>query len=201
MKEERIVLRSGGLNLEGALCNAPGDRGVVVSHPHPLYGGNMDNDVVVTTARAYAEHGWSALRFNFRGVGQSEGEYDQGRREQEDVGAAVRALGELGKTAIDLAGYSFGAWVNALGLNSYDRVDRAIMISPPVGMMDFGFLETNRKIALVVVGACDEFAPLDLVQELVPRWNPSAVLRVVKGANHFYMTNIQELQSIIEESI
>ena len=107
------------------------DRGVVISHPHPLYGGEMRNQVVGLIQEVFAGKGWTTLRFNFRGVGRSQGEYDEGVGEQEDVRAAVRYLKELGVEEIFLAGYSFGAWVNAQVALDYLDVAGSILVAPP----------------------------------------------------------------------
>ena len=172
-----------------------------MTHPHPLYGGDMDNDVVGTIVRTYQEKGYSTLRFNFRGVGLSEGVHDQGEGEQDDVRAAIGYFYGLGKREIDLAGYSFGAWVNARGLETYDRVRRLVMISPPVTFVDFESVKRNRKIQLVVVGSRDDFANLETIEEIVPRWNPGAALRIIRGANHFYMLKLDELKSVLGDFI
>ena len=201
MREERVVFKSGDLNIEGFLSDRPGNQGVIVTHPHPLYGGDMDNDVVGTIVRTYQEKGYSTLRFNFRGVGLSEGVHDQGEGEQDDVRAAIGYFYGLGKREIDLAGYSFGAWVNARGLETYDRVRRLVMISPPVTFVDFESVKRNRKIQLVVVGSRDDFANLETIEEIVPRWNPGAALRIIRGANHFYMLKLDELKSVLGDFI
>ena len=109
VKEERVTFSSGELSLEGLLRRGESDRGVVISHPHPLYGGEMRNQVVGIIQEVFAGKGWTTLRFNFRGVGRSQGEYDEGVGEQEDVRAAVRYLKEIKIKEIYLAGYSFGA--------------------------------------------------------------------------------------------
>jgi alpha/beta superfamily hydrolase len=114
MAEEKIFFESAGLKVEGLLDRLHSDRGVVITHPHPLYGGDMFNNVVEAIVQAYQEKGHSTLRFNFRGVGQSEGAYDNGIGEQENVRAALEYLSLLGTMSIDLAGYSFGAWIGKL---------------------------------------------------------------------------------------
>ena len=86
MAEERIVFDANGLKLEGMLADFPRDKGVVISHPHPLYGGSMHNNVVKAVAHAYQEEEYSTLRFNFRGVGRSAGTWDNGRGEMDDAG-------------------------------------------------------------------------------------------------------------------
>ncbi|MDZ7698565.1 MAG: alpha/beta hydrolase [Deltaproteobacteria bacterium] len=140
MDEAKISFDAGGLTIEGLLGGDVSGGAVVITHPHPLYGGEMHNGVVDAVVRACRQKGLATLRFNFRGVGQSQGHYDEGIGEQDDVRAAVSYLDELGAPAIDLAGYSFGAWVNASAIGSLASVNRLIMVSPPVNFMDFSFL-------------------------------------------------------------
>jgi alpha/beta superfamily hydrolase len=199
MTEEKVVINSGKNRLEGIMKILPGNRGVVVTHPHSLYGGDMHNNVVEAVCNAYQEKGYSTLRFNFRGVGQSEGGYEEGIGEQDDVRAAIDYLSDLGKEEIDLVGYSFGSWVNALGIDRYKKAKRAIMISPPVDLMDFSCLKNNPKIRLVITGSEDEIANYRPVKEKIPSWNPKAILKVIKGADHFYWRSTGELQKTISE--
>jgi hypothetical protein len=199
LAEERIFFDSGGLRIEGLLENLAGDNGVVVTHPHSLYGGTMHNNVVKAVAHAYHEEGYSTLRFNFRGVEKSEGEFDNGRGEQEDVKEALKYLGSLGKSKIDLSGYSFGAWVNALGVDELQEAQRLIMVSPPVSFIDFSFLEHSPKIKLVICGTRDEIAEYQKVERMLPKWNNEAVFRVIQGADHFYSGYEEELIDIIGE--
>lgn len=196
MAEERIFFEAKGVKLEGLLADAPGDKGVVISHPHPLYGGSMHNNVVKAVAHAYQEEECSTLRFNFRGVERSEGEYGNGIGEQEDVKAALQTLG---KKSMDLAGYSFGAWVNALGLARFEEAQRLIMVSPPVSVIDFSFLEYNPKIKLVICGSRDEIAEYKKVEEMLTKWNDQAVFRVIQGADHFYSGYEEDLIDIVGE--
>lgn len=199
MSEEKIFISSGEIRLEGLLDNTPGDRGLVMTHPHPLYGGEMRNNVVEAVIRAYREMGYSTLRFNFRGVGGSEGDYDNGIGEQEDVRAALGYLRGLGKEKIDLAGYSFGAWVNAQGIERFEEADRLVMVSPPVSFMDFGFLQYNEKIKLVIAATRDEIADYRTIETMMPQWNPEADLRIIEGSDHFYWNSSGEITEIVRE--
>jgi alpha/beta superfamily hydrolase len=199
MAEERIFIDSGEIRLEGLLENVPGEKGLVMTHPHPLYGGEMGNNVVEAVVGAYREQGYSTLRFNFRGVGASEGEYDNGIGEQEDVGAALATLHGLGKKEIDLGGYSFGAWVNARGLEGFEEAGRLIMVSPPVSFMDFSFLKYNPKIRLVIAASRDEIADCGTIGKMMPKWNPEAVLRIIEGSDHFYWNSSGEIKGIVRE--
>jgi uncharacterized protein len=196
MTEERIYFEANGLKLEGMLANTPDDKGVVISHPHPLYGGTMHNNVVKALAHAYQEEEYGTLRFNFRGVERSEGDYDNGIGEQEDVKAALQTLG---KKTMDLAGYSFGAWVNALGLAKFKEAQRLIMVSPPLSVIDFSFLEYSPKIKLVICGSRDEIAEYKKVEKLLPKWNDQALFRVIQGADHFYSGYEEEFMDIVGE--
>ena len=196
MAEKRIYFEADGLKIEGMLSDLPGDHGVVISHPHPLYGGSMHNNVVRAVVHAYQEEGYSTLRFNFRGVESSEGDFGNGVGEQEDVKAALKAMG---KKNMDLVGYSFGAWVNALGLEKFEEAQRLIMVSPPVSFVDFSFLEYSLKIKLVICGTRDEIAEFKRVKKMLPRWNEQALFRVIQGADHFYGGYTEELKLIISE--
>jgi alpha/beta superfamily hydrolase len=199
MQEDNIFIEVGELKIEGLMENLPGDKGVLVTHPHPLYGGDMYNNVVESIVQAYRKKEYSTLRINFRGVGRSEGAHDNGIGEQEDVRTSLKYLFDLGKKRIHLAGYSFGAWVNALGLETFEHVNRMIMVSPPVNFIDFSFLNFNPKIRLVIVGTHDDIAGCSSVEEMLPSWNPDAIFRTVQGADHFYWGKGNELESIIEE--
>jgi alpha/beta superfamily hydrolase len=199
MAEEEVLIDSKDLKLEGLLENLPGDKAVVVTHPHPLYGGEMHNNVVEAIIQAYRARGYSTLRFNFRGVGKSEGSYEDGKGEQLDVGAALKFLSGRGKSSIDLAGYSFGAWVNALGAGKLEQARRMVMVSPPVNFVNFDFLKYNPKIQLVIVGNRDDIAGYKAIEMLMPNWNPEATLRIIEGADHFYWGYTEELKSIISE--
>jgi alpha/beta superfamily hydrolase len=195
--EERIFFDSDGLRIEGLLQKLPGDNGVVICHPHSLYGGTMHNNVVKAVAHAYQKEGYTTLRFNFRGVEKSEGDFGNGEGEQEDVKGALRYLQDLGRSRIDLAGYSFGAWVDALGLDKFEEAQRLIMVSPPVSFIDFGFLQYSAKIKLVICGTRDEIAEYKKVEKMLPKWNDEAMFQVVQGADHFYSGYEEELMEII----
>ena len=199
MAEEPVFFMSGTLQIQGLLQTKPGDKGVVITHPHPLYGGSMYNNVVESLVYAYKQAGYATLRFNFRGVGSSQGEYDHGQGEQEDVKTALHYLAEQGKNVVDLAGYSFGAWVNALARPEGDIVQRMVMVSPPVAFLDFGPPQSIPQLRLVVAGSRDEIAPPELIQTTLPNWNPGARLEIIEGADHFYGGHTAKLESILTD--
>jgi hypothetical protein len=193
----RVIFNSSGYEIEGLLNKKKGNQGVVITHPHPLYGGDMNNYVVGSIANAYQKIGYSTLIFNFRGVGKSQGRYEEGVGEREDVRAALAYLSDQGIQDADLAGYSFGAWVNA-GLSCQtDGFRRMIMISPPVNLMDFSSIKSIPCLGLVVTGEDDEFASPDLIREMIPNWNPGARFEIMPNTDHFYGVSIQQLEKMI----
>jgi len=201
MTEEKIRFLSKNLLIEGLLCIQEGEKGVVVTHPHSLYGGTMYNQVVETVVEVYQDKGFSTLRFNFRGVEGSEGSYDEGKGEQEDVRSALKYMYKRGKRDVDLTGYSFGAWVNAKINDSHSLCNRIVMISRPVAFVDFTFLSFNPKIRLVVAGGKDDIAPADKITNVINTWNPKAHFEVIEGADHFYTGKIESLKSTLSRFI
>jgi len=195
--EKSVVFESGDLKLEGLLDRAEGDAGVVITHPHPQYGGSMQNNVVESLVKSYKKAGYTTLRFNFRGMGKSEGHYDEGVGEQADVRGAVAYLKDLDMTSVDLAGYSFGAWVNAQTIGDLNDVARMIMVSPPVNFMDFSFLQYTPGIQLIIAGSRDDIAPPDMIQKMLPQWNKDSAFHIIQGADHFYWGETGEIESIV----
>ncbi len=175
-----------------------GTRGVVVTHPHPLYGGDMDNPVVLAVCHAYRRKGFSTLRFNFRGVGGSEGQHEQGGGEREDVRAAGSAMADLGLTEIDLAGYSFGTWVNAGAGAGFNRL---VMVSPPLAVIDFDPLAPLPNLHLIITGGHDDIAPPELIERARCTWNPAAAFKVIPGADHFFSGYIVTLEDTLAANI
>jgi alpha/beta superfamily hydrolase len=197
--EASITFRSQEFILEGLLDRAAGDKAVAITHPHPLYGGSMHNNVVESIRQAYHNHGYTTLRFNFRGTGSSQGKYDDGQGEQIDVKAAFNYLSDMGMTDVHLAGYSFGAWINALATRETVPVQHQIMVSPPVGFIEFTGINSIRGLDLVVTGSRDEIAPEEMIREMMPVWNPAAAFKVIKGADHFYGSYTEVMEKLLAE--
>jgi uncharacterized protein len=195
--EKRVFFYSGGLKIVGLIDLRDGAKAVVATLPHPLYGGSMHNNVVESVLKAYARKGYTTLRFDFRGAGVSEGVHENGVGEQEDVKAALGFLRGRGKSAIDVAGYSFGAWVNAQAIGADEGIDRMIMVSPPVAFMDFSFVGHCPGLRVVITGSRDDIAPPDIIEKVLPHWNKQAVLRIIEGADHFYSTQTDEIERIV----
>src|ERR1700686_1341425 len=178
-------------------------RGVaLVLHPHPLFGGTMHNKVVFRAAAALNDAGLVALRVNFRGVGQSTGEYDEGRGERDDVRVGLDYLAEnYPGQEITLCGFSFGARVGLeVGIVD-ERVARLISIGTPVDKYDFSFLAQCRKPILFVQGDRDEFGRVERLRELVAKIPAPAKLKVIEGAGHFFDDQLDELKSALTDWI
>lgn len=199
--EQHIRVASGDIDLEADLRASRTGKGVVVTHPHPFYGGNMDNPVVMAAADAFWDKGYSVLRFNFRGTGKSGGRFDDGNGEQADVIAAVSFLRVKGLREIALAGYSFGSWVNCRALDRLPDIARHIMISPPVAMLDFDSVSSLPAETLIVTGSEDTIAPYSLIKSHAAEWNPEPRLRVIEHCDHFYGNALDELESVISSFI
>lgn len=199
--EQTVIFESEGLELEALLSKESGGRAVVVTHSHPLYGGEMHNPVVEIIARAYQKIGYATLRFNFRGVGGSRGSYDDGKGEGQDVLAALAYLSDMGFINIDLAGYSFGAWVNAHVNLSAAVYERMVMVSPPVAFMDFSKVSTLPQLTLVVAGGRDDICPPDMIRQSLPGWNPSARFEIIPETDHFYSGALDALEGVLTKAL
>ncbi len=198
--EEKIRLPSGRHRLEGYWQAGAGNKGVVITHPHPLYGGTMNNPVVETVQSAYRQQGYATLRFNFRGIGGSQGNFDNGPGEQDDVRAAIAYVENMNVGPVDLAGYSFGAWVNTgVAADSRSSIESMIMISPPVGFIEFETVTTMNCLKLVVTGSWDDIAPVNQIRDRMPAWNPEAQFEIIDGCDHFYSGHLDKLQSILTQ--
>jgi len=199
---EKIKFLSENYEIEGLFNKRDKNKGVVITHPHPLYGGDMYNLVVETIVHVYNIKGYSTLKFNFRGVGKSQGQYDNGVGEQKDVLAALSFLADMGMGKIALAGYSFGAWVNAHAVIQEDVfVENMMMVSPPVGFMDFNAINAMNLLKFVITGSRDDIAPVDAVKKMLPIWNPDARFEIIYGADHFYGGYLEQLESLLSSCI
>jgi alpha/beta superfamily hydrolase len=171
----------------------------VVCHPHPLFGGTMHNKVVYQAAKALHQRGASVLRFNFRGVGQSEGAYDHGQGEQGDVRAAIDYLAdEFPGRPILVAGFSFGSSVGLRVGCGDARVVRLIGMGLPVDNIDFSFLRGCTKPKLLIQGGNDQFgsrASMDALFATIPE--PKQLV-VVDGADHFFTGKLDAVGSAID---
>ena len=193
--------------LEGVLFCRVDERppaAAVFCHPHPQMGGTMHNRVAYRASEAIFARGLPTLRFNFRGVGRSQGEWSGGAGEVEDAAAAAAFLSQLypGRPLL-LGGFSFGAGV-ALSLGPRDgRVAALLAVAPAVRGRDFSALARSGKPKAVVLGTADEFCPLADLRSSYPEWSEPKAIRLVAGAGHFFDGRLGELaaavHSLLEE--
>ncbi len=194
---EAIWIDGGSHPLEGLYRKGRSDRVAVVCHPHPLYGGSMNNKVVAVLERGFFDRGWSTVRFNFRGVGRSGGYYDEGRGERDDL-LAVWERFSAGVETAALAGYSFGAWIALKACGCHRAPDRLVLVSPPVGMLDFDGLPLPAAKILLILGEADELAPPAAVRSWIKGAGGkrgSLTETLIAGADHFYGGKETQIQS------
>lgn len=185
--------------------NNQAERVALVLHPHPLHGGTMHNKVVFRAAKALNECGFETLRFNFRGVGHSTGEYDEGRGECDDARAALDYLLESQPHAreVIVAGFSFGSIVGLKVGCSDERVNKLIAIGAPERMSNLDFLGRCEKPKLFIHGVEDDIAPLAPLEEFLatlPADNGFQLVRI-EGAGHFFDDHAVELMQAIKNFV
>ena len=171
----------------------------IVLHPHPLHGGNMNNRVVFIMFNNFVERGFSVLRFNFRGVGRSQGAFDNGVGELSDAAYAFDWMQQFNNNSpfCWIGGYSFGALISMQLMMRRPEIEGFVSISPPAGTEDFSFLAPCPSSGLIIHGDKDTHVPLDAVKKLAQKLdgqkNISVNLSIVKGADHFYKDNMDNL--------
>ena len=177
----------------------PGAPIAIVLHPHPLHGGNMNNRVVFIMFNNFVERGFSVLRFNFRGVGRSQGAFDNGVGELSDAAYAFDWMQQFNSNTpfCWIGGYSFGALISMQLMMRRPEIEGFVSISPPAGTEDFSFLAPCPSSGLIIHGDKDTHIPLDAVKKLAQKLdgqkNISVNLSIVKGADHFYKDNMDNL--------
>jgi alpha/beta superfamily hydrolase len=205
MKEQPVNFRSGEITLEGLLAKPEGAsvaRGGVVCHPHPLYGGSMYNNVVDAVLAAMWKMGWATLRFNFRGVGESEGEHSGGAGEAADAAAAVEFLAHqsgVQPEGIVLAGYSFGAMAaTTTAITEIKGLGALLLVALPIRMADASALKTFQKPILFAAGDNDTYCPASQLEAIQKDLDGRAQLRIIEGADHFFGGYEEELADAVQ---
>lgn len=202
--EQKIQFQGAAGQLEGKhRLTEQAELGLLMCHPHPLFQGSMDNKVVTTVTRAASELGLPTLRFNFRGVGQSEGEHDNGLGEIDDVLAAIQyAKQKLGWKRIVLAGFSFGAGMACLAACAQsDGIDKLILVAPPVHHFDAPNQLPYEFETHVFMGDADEVVPFDEVMDWVHRVVPTPQAQIFEGAGHFFHGHLIELKEAVQHNV
>jgi len=179
----------------------------LILHPHPKFGGTMNNPVTYALHYAFRDLGFTVMRFNFRGVGRSQGEFDQGIGELSDAASALEYLQAQNQntSACWVAGFSFGAWIGMQLLMRRPEINGFISVSPPANTYDFSFLAPCPSSGLIINGGSDRIVPIEEVEKL------SAKLKAQKGitithttvpeANHFFEREAEALVRHVKEYV
>lgn len=173
----------------------------VIAHPHPLHGGTLTNKVVQTLARAFVLCGWTAVRFNFRGVGASEGVYDEGRGELQDMLAVVRSQAPDGPLC--LAGFSFGGFVASqavAALHGQRDIQKVVLVGPATSRVGVAVIPDELRLrTLVIHGEHDDTVPLQSVMDWA---RPQALpVLVVPGGGHFFHGQLPLLRELVQRHL
>jgi alpha/beta superfamily hydrolase len=176
----------------------------LVLHPHPQFGGTMNNKVVYNLHYVFHRLGFSVLRFNFRGVGRSQGEFDQGIGELSDAASALDYLQGLcpNARACYVGGFSFGAWIGMQLLMRRPEIAGFVSVAPPANLYDFSFLAPCPSSGLIINGDADRIAPPGDVEKLAQKLKMQKGIvithKVVAGANHFFDEGMDEMVATVE---
>lgn len=192
MRQSAVSFQTAGLTFEGVVAqpDATGGPwpGIVICHPHPLHGGSMHNNVVMALALGLAEEGFVTLRFNFRGVGDSEGEHGEGETEYEEVLGALDLIKAWPDTRgkVGLAGYSFGSGVILRHESLYKEADAFALVSPALRYIGSSPLKTRKLPALVVAGDRDRLVESDQLPTELDAFERVPESHIFEGVDHFW---------------
>ncbi len=200
-----VIMNGPEGRLEGRFYPAkePNSPTAILLHPHPQHGGSMNNKVVYRLYQTFVNQGFATLRFNFRGVGRSQGTYDRGEGELSDAASALDWLQSIHTEARQcwIAGFSFGAWIGMQLLMRRPEISGFISVSPPANMYDFSFLAPCPASGLIVHGDKDEVVPPDSIEEMIAKVAKQRDViigrHMIEGADHFYGTQLEELDQAV----
>jgi alpha/beta superfamily hydrolase len=204
-----VIINGAEGRLEGRYTPAKGDRRpiVLLLHPHPQHGGTMHNKVIYALNQVFVRQGFCTLRFNFRGVGRSQGSFGRGEGELTDAASALDWLQSYNANAgaCWIAGFSFGAWIGMQLLMRRPEIDRFVTVAPPASIYDFGFLAPCPSSGLMVHGDKDEVVPEESVKKLSEKLGKQRDIevdyRIIKGANHFFTDRLDKLEAVTEDYV
>jgi len=202
-----VIMNGPEGRLEGRYQHGEGPTAPIalMLHPHPQHGGTMNNKVVYTLYQLFAERGFSTLRFNFRGVGRSQGKFDRGEGELSDAASALDWLQTYNPNASAcwIAGFSFGAWIGMQLLMRRPEISGFISIAPPANIYDFSFLAPCPSSGLVIQGDRDDVVPHEsvakLVQKLSNQRDIKIEFKILKGATHFFNEHLDQLRAMADD--
>jgi hypothetical protein len=204
-----VIINGAEGRLEGRYTPGKTERSPIalMLHPHPQHGGTMHNKVIFTLNQTFVQRGFATLRFNFRGVGRSQGSFARGEGELTDAASALDWLQTYNANAQTcwVAGFSFGAWIGMQLLMRRPEIDRFISVSPPANIYDFGFLAPCPSSGLIVQGDKDDTVPEEHVRKLWEKLSKQRDItvdyKIVKGAPHLFTDRLEKLASTVDEYI
>jgi hypothetical protein len=193
--------------LEGRYHHAkqPGASIALLLHPHPLHGGTMNNRIVFAIFQEFQSRGFSVLRFNFRGVGRSQGKFDHGQGELSDGASALDWVESINPNATEcwIAGYSWGAWIGMQLMMRRPEITRFIAVAPPAGVHDFSFLAPCPASGLIIQGNRDGLvqapAVAKLANKLSNQKHVTVEYREIPGADHFFSEHLEDLKKAVTD--
>jgi len=206
MRQSTVMFETNSLKFEGVVAQ-PDDMagsvpGVVICHPGPLNGGNMDNNVVVALSGALVEEGFATLRFNFRGVGNSQGEHSKGELEHEEALGAMEFLGKwpgVDGNKLGLAGYSFGTSIILGNSGLQKRALVYALISPSIARLEDTSLRSNQRPKLVISGDQDRLIQSPQLQPVLESFAQPFICEFVPGADHYWLGGEDKLAGRVSQ--
>ena len=206
VRQSAIDFKSKRLRLEGVI-STPTDGAsslpaVAVCHPHPMLGGDMNSPIVTSICRAASNEGFATLRFNFRGVGDSEGEFSNGKDESEDVKAALNVLTRwpgMDRKRVGVVGYSAGASIMLDGMKRIKRAAAIALIAPTIAALRNPRFSKDKRPRLVVAGSEDRVAPSLQIQAILDECRGPVHFREIRGADHSMRGYEAEIGQIVTE--
>lgn len=201
MSESAVRIPGDTSSLEAFYEDREGKDVAVLCHPHPLYGGSMDSEVIVSLRNALGGLGLATLRFNFRGVGRSGGEYGEGVGEINDLLSVAAYLRDLGKESVHIVGYSFGAWVALGSIMQGLEAASFVLVSPPIDFMSFGEFKIPCKSCLITLGDSDQYCTTASLEKWLETQSPALStpeVEIIPGCDHFYWGRVDVLAARVE---
>lgn len=204
-----VIISGPAGRIEGRYHQNPNPKAPValVLHPHPLHGGTMNNKITYHLYKSFVANGFSVLRINFRGVGRSEGKFDNGIGELLDATAAANWLHDQNMEATEywIGGFSFGSWIALQLVMRRPEFENYILVAPPATKYDFNFIVPCTSAGLVIQGGKDDITKeadsAKLAEKLAARDGASVSYQMVHGTDHFFLGHMKEFEEIVDSHI
>jgi alpha/beta superfamily hydrolase len=204
-----VIINGPAGRIEGRYHQNPNPKAPValVLHPHPLHGGTMNNKITYALYKNFVNNGFSVLRINFRGVGKSQGKFDNGVGELLDVTAVMNWLHDQNMESADfwIAGFSFGSWIALQLLMRRPEIENYILVGTPASKYDFGFIVPCSACGLIVHGDEDEISKEEdsfaLIEKLTVKEEAEVSYKVIEGGDHFFKDKMEEFEEIIDNHV